>query len=182
MRKAICLTVLALAACGENSGWNPNYSVGAQYGAATPYDNYKVEREKALTGKRDAPKTVPVARPFRAPTADEISGPTVRQVVGVQPRVAVVRTAPVPVVDATAALTRFAATTVHAPGTTLWRRPGSNAQAASRLCRSYASPDAAQAAFLAKGGPEADPASMDPDGDGFVCGWDPRPWRRAAPL
>ena len=38
-------------------------------------------------------------------------------------------------------------------------------------------PDQAQQDFLAKGGPERDRMGVDPDGDGFACAWDPRPFR-----
>lgn len=47
-------------------------------------------------------------------------------------------------------------------------------------CRRYSTPDQAQRAFLAAGGPERDPHGLDPDGDGFACGWDPEPFRRLA--
>lgn len=49
-----------------------------------------------------------------------------------------------------------------------------------RNCAEYNSPDAAQRDFLARGGPERDPRGIDPDGDGFACGWDPAPFRLAA--
>lgn len=49
----------------------------------------------------------------------------------------------------------------------------------ARACGSYASPDLAQAAFLASGGPMKDKLGVDPDGDGFACTWDPTPFRRA---
>ncbi len=49
-----------------------------------------------------------------------------------------------------------------------------------RNCASYNSPDAAQRDFLARGGPEKDPRGLDPDGDGFACGWDPAPFLLAA--
>ena len=49
-----------------------------------------------------------------------------------------------------------------------------------RNCSRYASPDAAQRDFLARGGPERNPLGLDPDGDGFACGWDPAPFRLAA--
>ncbi|AXC51154.1 hypothetical protein DRW48_07880 [Paracoccus suum] len=199
MRKAICLMVLALAACGENNGWNPNYVVadrpyGTVFDETTPYAQYKVQREKALIGQRAAPKTVPIARPFKAPTAQEIAGPNLWQIISgearavtgqtvIQPggtvRTTTVVAAPA---DGAAVLSRYASATVHQPGKTVWRRSAADPAAAARICRSYATPDAAQIAFLAKGGPEADPALMDPDGDGFVCGWDPRPWRRSAGL
>ena len=49
-----------------------------------------------------------------------------------------------------------------------------------RNCATYNSPDAAQRDFLARGGPERDPRGLDPDGDGFACGWDPAPFLLAA--
>ncbi len=36
-------------------------------------------------------------------------------------------------------------------------------------CGRYPTPDEAQRAFLAAGGPAADPRNLDPDGDGFAC-------------
>lgn len=48
-----------------------------------------------------------------------------------------------------------------------------------RNCASYATPDEAQRDFLARGGPERDPRGIDPDGDGFACGWDPAPFIQA---
>ncbi len=49
-----------------------------------------------------------------------------------------------------------------------------------RNCAGYNTPDDAQRDFLARGGPERDPRGVDPDGDGFACGWDPAPFRLAA--
>lgn len=46
-------------------------------------------------------------------------------------------------------------------------------------CATYASPDLAQEAFLAAGGPERDRLGLDPDGDGNACGWDPATVRNA---
>lgn len=51
-----------------------------------------------------------------------------------------------------------------------------------RNCASYRSPDEAQRDFLSRGGPERDPRGIDPDGDGFACGWDPAPFRAAVGL
>lgn len=45
-----------------------------------------------------------------------------------------------------------------------------------RNCASYRTADDAQRDFLARGGPEKDPRGIDPDGDGFACGWDPAPF------
>jgi hypothetical protein len=45
-------------------------------------------------------------------------------------------------------------------------------------CGRFSSPDQAQRAFLAAGGPDRDPNNLDPDGDGFACAWDPAPYRQ----
>lgn len=74
----------------------------------------------------------------------------------------------------------YALNTHHAPGTEVhrrlnplrWRRWES-------ACLQFRSQDAAQEAFLANGGPERDPGSLDPDGDGYACWWNPTPLRQA---
>ena len=48
-----------------------------------------------------------------------------------------------------------------------------------RNCAGYATPDDAQRDFLARGGPDRDRRGIDPDGDGFACGWDPAPFKQA---
>ena len=50
---------------------------------------------------------------------------------------------------------------------------------AARNCGKYPSDDQAQIAFLDRGGPERDRLGLDPDGDGYACGWDPAPFRNA---
>ena len=49
-----------------------------------------------------------------------------------------------------------------------------------RNCAGFNTPDEAQREFLRRGGPERDPLGIDPDGDGFACGWDPAPFLLAA--
>lgn len=46
-------------------------------------------------------------------------------------------------------------------------------------CGKFPSSDQAQIEFLTRGGPERDPKSLDPDGDGYACAWDPTPFRTA---
>ncbi len=46
-----------------------------------------------------------------------------------------------------------------------------------RNCARYGNADDAQRDFLSRGGPERDRLGIDPDGDGFACGWDPAPFR-----
>ena len=73
----------------------------------------------------------------------------------------------------------FALRTTHLPGEQQWRRNPFR-RGNPEDCLQYASRDLAQDAFLREGGPERDPLRLDPDGDGFVCGFDPRPLRAEA--
>jgi len=49
-----------------------------------------------------------------------------------------------------------------------------------RNCAKYRTPDDAQRDFLSRGGPQRDRLGIDPDGDGFACGWDPQAFRAIA--
>ena len=71
--------------------------------------------------------------------------------------------------------------TNHARGTRVYSRIGLRSRARfERNCAEYASADLAQIDFLERGGPQRDRRSLDPDGDGYACNWDPAPFRRAA--
>ena len=76
-------------------------------------------------------------------------------------------------------IVEFALATTHAPGVQLYKRSGIALRSMDAACAKYASSDLAQQDFLAKGGPERDRLGVDPDGDGFACYWDPRPFRTA---
>lgn len=75
----------------------------------------------------------------------------------------------------------YALSVNHAPGQVQYRRlnPLRNMRYEA-ACAKYASQDLAQIAFLERGGPDRDPLSLDPDGDGFACRWDPTPFQQAA--
>lgn len=73
----------------------------------------------------------------------------------------------------------FALRTTHQPGQRQWRRNPLRADGQS-ICAQFTSRDLAQDRFLRDGGPERDPNGMDPDGDGFVCGFDPNELRASA--
>lgn len=183
--------VLALAGCAENTGWNPNYSA-IQNG--TSYAKYSHEREAALRGSAAIPRTIPVQLPAQAPTPADIAGTpaTTTQTVAVTTtttrpsgttsatNMPVTTSGPYP--GSTPALVRYAHQEQHNPGAQVYRRTGGSVLDAQRSCTSYATADVAQRAFIAAGGPILDPRGMDPDGDGFVCGWDPRPVRNAPGL
>ncbi len=73
----------------------------------------------------------------------------------------------------------FALATTNSVGQPVYSRGGTSAARSTRNCARYASPDRAQEAFLAGGGPERDRDGLDPDGDGFACAWNPAPFRAA---
>jgi len=77
-------------------------------------------------------------------------------------------------------IVQYALDTSHLRGTRVYSRAGINMFArAQRNCAEYASADHAQIDFLSKGGPTRDRMGLDPDGDGYACGWDPSPYRTA---
>jgi hypothetical protein len=76
-------------------------------------------------------------------------------------------------------IVEFALATTHAPGVQMYKRSGLSVRNVDSACAKYPSPDQAQQDFLAKGGPDRDRMGVDPDGDGFACAWDPRPFRTA---
>ena len=76
-------------------------------------------------------------------------------------------------------IVEYALATKHAPGTQLHKRSRLSGNRSASACAKFGSPDLAQEAFLAKGGPQKDRLGVDPDGDGYACAWDPRPFRTA---
>ena len=76
-------------------------------------------------------------------------------------------------------IVEFALATKHAPGVQMYKRSGLGIRDVNAACAKFASSDQAQQDFLAKGGPDRDRLGVDPDGDGFACSWDPRPFRTA---
>ena len=76
-------------------------------------------------------------------------------------------------------IVEFALATTHAPGVQMYKRSTIGMRDPNAACARFASPDLAQQEFLSKGGPDRDRMGVDPDGDGFACSWDPRPFRTA---
>ena len=82
--------------------------------------------------------------------------------------------------DASPNIVAYAVSAGNAVGEPRYRRSGLLSIARLRdACARHPSPDRAQEAFLAAGGPARDRGGLDPDGDGYACEWDPAPFRRA---
>ncbi|MEM9319266.1 MAG: hypothetical protein AAGA70_09700 [Pseudomonadota bacterium] len=77
-------------------------------------------------------------------------------------------------------IVEYALATRHPVGQSVHRRSSFGDRRHEANCLSYQSADLAQQAFLAMGGPERDRQSLDPDGDGYACSWDPMIYRNAA--
>ncbi len=75
----------------------------------------------------------------------------------------------------------YALSTTHQRGTKVHSRLGlTTASRHQKACANFSSDQAAQLAFLERGGPRVDRLGLDPDGDGYACAWDPSPFRKAA--
>ncbi|MFT4621022.1 MAG: hypothetical protein ACI9KS_001911 [Sulfitobacter sp.] len=77
-------------------------------------------------------------------------------------------------------IVQFALSTTHPRGQAVYRRTNLFGTRDGRNCNRYSNANEAQEVFLEAGGPEQDRQGLDPDGDGYACGWDPRPFRLAA--
>lgn len=77
-------------------------------------------------------------------------------------------------------IVEYALSTTNAVGESIYSRnnPFREKQSVTN-CAKFPASDLAQADFLSRGGPENDSRSLDPDGDGFACYWDPAPFRTA---
>lgn len=78
-----------------------------------------------------------------------------------------------------ATIVQFALSTNHPVGTQMYKRSALRMKNPNAACAKYTSADQAQEDFLASGGPDRDRKSLDPDGDGYACGWNPAPFRAA---
>ena len=74
-------------------------------------------------------------------------------------------------------IVEYAIKTTNPVGTQLYSRHLAIQTPFDWNCAKYSSQSAAQEAFLVWGGPRVDPKGIDPDGDGFACYWDPKPFR-----
>ncbi len=146
----------------------------------------RAEGEQVIT-----PAASPAASPARAPGAvpaerDGVAAadamPDGEAVQG-RPRTARApgdaRPAPERSTETGADIVAYALRTSNTVGQPLYRRLLASQGRAARQCRRFAGADLAQRAFLEAGGPYRDPLGLDPDGDGFVCGWNPAPFRAA---
>jgi hypothetical protein len=82
--------------------------------------------------------------------------------------------------DAQPNIVQYALSTSNPVGNKIYSRAGINLKdKAARNCAAFPSADLAQIAFLEAGGPQKDRRTLDPDGDGYACSWNPTTFRNA---
>ena len=79
----------------------------------------------------------------------------------------------------TASVAQYALSTTHEVGSKIYSRFGSilTKRTLPKRCAAFSGDYEAQQAFLDAGGPDKDKLLLDPDGDGFACGWTPAVYR-----
>ncbi len=91
----------------------------------------------------------------------------------------IVQPGDLPPIDPNANVVAFARETTHPVGTRRYDRPFLRDRLQARgNCRAFDTAEQAQRQFLAYGGPQDDRFNLDPDGDGFACGFDPEKYRQ----
>lgn len=190
-----CIAGLSACADGKGQVLDPRY----RFGGDQPYNKYRASRELALTGAGAVPTVVPEVHPFKSPDPEDIASPTAYQILqgsfgGGTAKAAAsqgnsgyydpatgkkLTSGPASAPEATQTnpdsdiLGRYAKSHQYAPGTLVYPRIAGGKGQASNACNRYKNADTAQLAFMSAGGPEKDTMVIDPDGDGFVCGWEP---------
>ena len=74
-------------------------------------------------------------------------------------------------------LAKYALAQTNPAGQKVHTRNPLKGRKAAEKCANYGSDDEAQTAFLQSGGPQRDTHGIDPDGDGYACGWNPAVYR-----
>ena len=191
MYRVAIIAVLALSACASTA---PQNVQGVGFGS---YETARASSQAGLPGgisnselgaagigtvaQGAQPGGVSDEQDFEAVAARETIESDAERLARLRAGFEVVQPTAVPTRDsATPSIVDFAIRTTNQPGERLYKRSRFRAKAKfEKSCTGHPTKDVAQEIFLAKGGPEEDRDGMDPDGDGFACGWDPRPYRQA---
>jgi hypothetical protein len=152
-------------------------------GAAAASAGAAIYGEGRLGAGQIAPGALPptsAARPEWSPQADPLRDTGLEAQPGNAAPVLVNAPAVAPVADAGPNIVAYALSAPNQVGQEWYSRFAFAREGRmQRNCADYRSADEAQSDFLARGGPERDARGLDPDGDGFACGWDPAPFRAA---
>ena len=197
---SLILSTALIAGCRQEAGYSANFPAmglptpsvapGAGFAALPPADFVSVQemelaaddtidaelledipgappRDTAVTAAAEvpaAPAPAPVAAPTPVAEAAPVAAPApAPQAVSVDVNMDVLAT--------------YARATGNNLGEKIYRRLQISREAARAACAQFTNADEAQSMLLFRGGPAEDPLNLDPDGDGFACGWSPVPFR-----
>ena len=170
------LVLASLTACSPEV---PDSAAGVGFG---DYGSYQAAREQQLQGA-PAPNNPALSdeQDFSAVTARETIESDRERLAELRQQYEVIEPTALPdhAPSTGPNIVEYALNTTNRVGESIYRRSALKLKSSQRACARYASPDLAQLAFLAAGGPTRDRKNLDPDGDGFACAWDPTPFRLA---
>lgn len=189
MRPAVYLAIAALlAACtptppndGEqyfdNITPDPSALAAEEERLALAENTVNVRRVKRKATAPADQKATGISRTqdFSVVTEQETIESDAAKLAALKKEYKVVEPTAVPTRDGSVNLAAYAVSQSNAVGTKVYRRFNIGI---SNCGRYRDDPDGAQRAFLEAGGPEKDRKRLDPDGDGFACGWNPDTYRR----
>ncbi len=191
------MVVLALGACAPKV---PDSGTGVGFGDHSNYAQQRANREAQLQGQEGridgvvSGETVPSTQPRTAGSSisDEQDFDAVSERESIESdkerlarqkaQYVIIQPTDVPTGGGGqgAILVEFALSSTNKVGESIYNRIALFPHARHvRNCQRFLSPDKAQTDFLKRGGPQRDPRGLDPDGDGFACGWNPQPFRNA---
>lgn len=168
------LTVLALSACQQRTVINGDDIAGAG-GDNAVYDEYgqliTVDQSSFAAQTQSTPDRI-VLSDYTQEQQKRDREEYARQLDVIEANRVVIDNANVPSVDVGVNPAAYARSTNNQVGVKVYSRSGGLSG-----CGKYRSGDAAQRAFLENGGPQSDPLSLDKDGDGFACNFNPNIYR-----
>lgn len=156
----------------------PVLAVAGSVGAAVAMQTVSAERQPAAPAQRD-PNALSDEQDFASVSSREtIESDAARRRLQIANR-KVFEPADLPEKQGEANVAHFALSTSHEVGSQIYDRYGTFFArfTTEDKCAEFSDDFEAQQAFLDAGGPLQDELRIDPDGDGFACGWTPYIYR-----
>ena len=114
---------------------------------------------------------------FRAVSARETIASDAAKLAALKQQYEVVQPGADPTRGSGVNLAKYAVAQTNPVGQKIHKRSSLRKIGSQKKCAAYASRDEAQTDFLAAGGPAKDKLGLDPDGDGYACGWTPASYK-----
>ncbi len=168
----VALRAAAAIEAAETAPAQPEPAAATPVATASPRPSAPVQSNPSISDEQD----------FEAVSARETIESDAERRTRMQEQLVVVQPTPVPARPAGIGpnVIEYALSTNNPVGTRVFSRSPFRQARHEANCMAFRTPDLAQEAFLAAGGPQRDRQGLDPDGDGYACSWDPNTYRNAA--